>query len=308
LAQVSIQDSRFPTASPNFVVVAMACCNVSAKWLKATNSILLLLALVALSVGIVSSAGLIKEKYPWADIMGDSAWGGPFLIAAGAFTFMVACLGYGGAVSKQARCLLFPYFVALLILFCLLVGTVATAFAIGGKEEMRAYVESRCEVTPRPQWCGTPDQFDEVVDTILNNLKVLAYGSLVACGVIFLNMCSAYKVAANSDDKQVMACCDGIAKRWLKLTDICLLIVSLVMIGLGAYALYEKNEEGEVDVYTWAAPFIIAVGAFTFVLSVCGYVGAKTSKARALLFPYFVALLVLFGLLVAVVAATHSLE
>jgi len=137
------------------------------------------------------------------------------------------------------------------------------------------------------------------------------YGSAVAGVIIFLNICSAYKAAASSDDKQVLACCDGIAKKWLKVTDILLLIVSLIMVATGSYAIYEKNkseEEDALDMYIWAAPLLIVVGAFTFVLSICGYFGAKTSKARALLFPYFVALLVLFGLLVAVVAATHSLE
>merc|ERR1712176_1118688 len=128
-------------------------------------------------------------------------------------------------------------------------------------------------------------------------------------------MCSAYKTAANAEDKKTMVtCCWKLAicaKRWLKVTDVLLFIVSLIVLASGSYAIYEKNRAGEedaVNMYAWAAPYLIAVGAFTLVLSVCGFVGAKTSKARALLFPYVVALLVLFGLLVAVVAATHALE
>jgi energy-coupling factor transporter transmembrane protein EcfT len=268
---------------------------------------LLTLSLIALAVGIVQHSGLIE----YDGIMGEYAWGAPFLIGVGAFTLIVACLGYCGAKSKRARCLLFLYFIALLMLFCLLVGTVATVASIGDKEDMKAYAERKCSVTPRPQWCGPEDQFDEVVNSMVNHFTGLMYGAAVAGIILFFNICAAYKTAANSDEKEVMACCDGVAKRWLKVTDSFLVIVSLIVLAMGSYAIYEKNqtgEEGAVSMYGWAAPFLIVVGAFTLVLSICGFVGAKTSKARALLFPYFVALLALFGLLVAVVAAIHALE
>merc|ERR1712176_566788 len=95
------------------------------------------------------------------------------------------------------------------------------------------------------------------------------------------------------------------AEGWLKLTDGLLLIVSLLMLGTGSFEIYKRSQENidVFSVYTWGAALLTGVGVYALVLSLLGYIGAKSSKARALLFPYFVALLSLFGLLIAIVAA-----
>merc|ERR1712048_1112879 len=101
--------------------------------------------------------------------------------------------------TSKARALLFPYFVALLILFGLLVAVVAATHSLEEPERIQSYIDHQCEGDHPPNWCGNAD----LVDIAISHMDKIKYGTAVAGTLVAANLCAAFLTAAAPSKKPV---------------------------------------------------------------------------------------------------------
>eukprot|EP00931_Biecheleriopsis_adriatica_P076199 TRINITY_DN49932_c0_g1_i1.p1 TRINITY_DN49932_c0_g1~~TRINITY_DN49932_c0_g1_i1.p1 ORF type:complete len:189 (-),score=24.61 TRINITY_DN49932_c0_g1_i1:385-951(-) len=169
----------------------MTCCDsCSRSWLRLTNAFLLLGSFVSLGIGSIAmteySTKLHLAQYEWAS---------PLLITAGGFMMVVSCMGYCGAGSC-GRGPLFAYFLVQLILLCALIGAGAACFALQNPDAITAAIDKECNITPRPNWCGTPEDVASVENAIKANLGAITTGAWVVAALLFVNACAAFITAS----------------------------------------------------------------------------------------------------------------
>lgn len=142
------------------------CDDGAAAWLRLSSGFLALVAALLfaamLSYMVVLGARPQSSHDPFMTEL--------ILVLAGAL-LLLAATGIGGTFAHHggARWILLPYFLLHLLLFGFAVAAAVALGILHSAPRTNDYVAASCKAEPRPMWCGTAEEEEDLLETLADH-------------------------------------------------------------------------------------------------------------------------------------------